>query len=283
MKKAIFILSLLFLTGTAIDLSAQIRTPAASPGAKMEQRVGLTDITLEYSRPSAKGRTVFAANGLVPFGEIWRAGANQATKITFSDDVKVGGQALKKGAYAILAKPGATEWSVMFYEHTTGNWGDYQSKTPNATVMGKVSKLNEMVETFTMDINHISNTGAHLVIMWADTKVAVPVEVEVDSRVMADINRVLAGPSANDYFAAATYLHESGKDLDKALDYVRKANAQNPQYWMLRREAMILADLKKYGEAVMVAEKSLAKAKEAGNNDYIRMNEASIKEWAKMK
>lgn len=261
--------------------NAQIQTPAPSPTAEMKTRVGLTDVTLVYSRPSMKGRTIFAADGLVPFGSVWRTGANSATKLSFSDAVKLGGQALKAGDYALLTKPDANEWTVMVFPYESTNWAGYPEKTPAATFTVKPEKLGNRVESFTMDINNYSNDGAHIELMWDMTKVSLPLSVEVDGKVMAAIDRMMAGPSANDLYAAASYMHDTGKDLNKALEYVQKANAMSPQFWTLRRESLILADMGKKAEAINVAKKSLEMAEKAKNDDYVRMNKASIAEWSK--
>ena len=261
--------------------NGQIRTPAASPSSSASQVVGLTDIDIEYSRPSAKGRTIFGADGIVPFDEIWRTGANQATKITFSDAVTVEGKELAAGSYAILTKPGAASWDVHFYAFETGNWGSYVDKEPSAAVTVSPVALPLKVETLTISVGDLTSEGAVLSILWSDVYVPINVGVEVDSRVMADIDRVMAGPSANDYFNAGTYMHESGKDLNKALMYVQKATSgDSPRFWQVRREALILGDLGKTAEAIATAKKSMMLAKEAGNDDYVRMNEKSIKKWS---
>ncbi len=273
--------TLFMISVLALSVNAQIRTPAASPFCKMTQTVGLTDITVEYSRPSMKDRTIFASNGLVPYGKVWRTGANSVTKITFSDDVKVGGKELEKGSYALLTVPGSSQWTIQLYKHESTNWGSYVEKDPDAKVTVEALNMGDIkVETFMIDINNIRNNSASLNFIWESTFVAVPVEVEVDSKVTADIKRVMAGPSGNDYFAAATYYHEAGKDLKQALAWIQKATSvENPRFWQVRREALILADLGKHKEAIAVAKKSMVLAKEAGNDDYVKMNEKSIAEW----
>jgi hypothetical protein len=261
--------------------AAQLRTPAPSPAAKTMQTVGLTDITVEYSRPSAKGREIFAADGLVPYGDVWRTGANSATKISFSDKVKVGDTELAAGDYAILTKPAANQWEVMFFPYEGGNWGSYVEKTPAATVTAKPMKSNSSTESFLIYFDKLTNTGAHLKMAWANTSVAVPITVFVDERVMADMDRIMAGPTANDYFSAASYLHDAGKDMNRALEYINKATEMNDSaYWMMRRKALILADMGKKSEAIAAAKKSLELAQKAGNKDYVRMNEKSIEEWS---
>ena len=285
MKKFCSIVAALSMAlALALPLSAQIQTPAASPTVEVKTKVGLTDVTLLYSRPSIKGRTVFAAakTSVVPFGSMWRTGANSATKISFGDDVTIGGTAIKKGDYAIFSTPGATEWKVMFFKYDSPGAGDYGDKTAAATWTLKPQKLAEKVETFTIDINDQTMDKASINIIWENTKVSMPLSVDVEGKVKASIDRVLAGPSANDYYTAGSYYHDTKKDLNKALEWVQKANAMSPQFWTLRKESLILADLGKKKEAIDVAMKSLAAAKEAKNQDYINMNEVSIAEWKKM-
>ncbi|MBK9490885.1 MAG: DUF2911 domain-containing protein [Haliscomenobacter sp.] len=284
MKKFCSIVAALSMAlAMALPLSAQIQTPAPSPTVELKTKVGLTDVSLLYSRPSIKGRTVFAAakTSVVPFGSMWRTGANSATKISFGDDVTIGGTAIKKGDYAIFSTPGATEWKVMFFNYETTNAGGYGDKTAVATWTLKPQKLAEKVETFTIDINDQTMDKASINILWENTKVSMPLSVDVEGKVKASIDRVLAGPSANDYYTAGSYYHDTKKDLNKALEWVQKANAMSPQFWTLRKESLILADLGKKKEAIDVAMKSLAAAKEAKNQDYINMNEVSIAEWKK--
>jgi hypothetical protein len=279
MKKNLLLLPLLLLIGIAA-IHAQIVTPAASPSAKLTQMVGLTEVTVEYSRPAMKGRTIFAADGLVPFGSVWRTGANSATKITFSDDVTIEDNKLAAGSYAILTKPGATSWAVHFYNHQSTNFGSYLEEDPNLVVNVTPAKMDVTLESFTINIDGMNNSGATLQFAWENTVVPVAIGVDVDTKVMASIDRVMAGPSANDYNNAATYYHEAGKDLKQALEWSNMATAgDNPRYWMVRRKALILADLGMKKEAIQAAKQSLELAKTAGNNDYVRMNEKSIKEW----
>ncbi|MEZ4984680.1 MAG: DUF2911 domain-containing protein [Saprospiraceae bacterium] len=277
MKKLFFSMLALMLVTTTF---AQIKTPSASPSAEVKQGVGLTDITINYSRPSAKGRTIFAADGLVPFGEVWRTGANSVTKITFGDDASIGGEMVKAGAYGLLTIPDAKEWTFMLYPYESSNWSSYVEKDAVAKFMAPVS-MGPATETFTIAVNNLTDNSATIDFSWEKTLVSVPVKFEVHDKVMENIKRVMAGPSANDYYAAANYLHTSGADLNQALEYVQKATAgEKPAFWMVRREALILADLGRKQEAIKAAQRSLELAKAAGNNDYVRMNEKSIAEWS---
>jgi hypothetical protein len=264
------------------SLTAQIATPAASTSAKFEQRVGLTDIKVDYSRPSAKGRKVFG--GIVAYDTWWRTGANQASKLTFGDDVTVEGKLLKKGDYTLITKPTASgPWTVNFYKFETGNWSSYTEKTPDAALMISPKMVSNHVETFTMGIANIENTKATLLIEWEKLQLPINFTVEVDKPVMAAIDKVMAGPSGSDYYNAGSYYHDAKKDLNKALEWVQKANAMDKdRFWQLRKESLILADLKRYKEAITVATKSKELAATANNQEYVKMNETSIAEWTKM-
>lgn len=260
---------------------AQIQTPAPSPAAKVKQTVGLTDVTVEYSRPSMRERTIFADNGLVPFGEVWRTGANAATKITFGDDVTVGDKELKKGSYAILTKPTASSWDIHFYAYDGGNWGSYREKTPDAVVTSTPQTTPNSIETFLIVFGATTSNSTEMIFLWENTRVGLTIETEVHEKVMAQIDKVLAGPTNGEYYAAGVYMANNDEDLEKALMYVQKAtHAENPRFWQLRQESLILAKLGKKAEAIAVAKKSLELATEAGNKDYIKMNNDSIKEWS---
>lgn len=273
--------SLLFVN---IYMDGQIRTPSASPNASFTQELGLTQISVEYSRPGVKGREIFAENGLVPFGKVWRTGANNATKITFSTPVMVEGKSLKEGSYAVLTLPGALTWNVHFYEYEGGNWGSYVEKSPAAIVTVSPVALPFSVENFIITINNLTDNSGDLQLIWDKTVVPVKITTEVDKAVMASIEKALAGPTAADYYAAGTYFYNSGKDLNKALEYIQKAtkNGDTPRYWQLRMESEVLAKLGRYKEAVAVAFKSKELATEAGNDDYVKINTENMAIWAKM-
>lgn len=277
------LMALLTLFCFTPELTAQLRTPSASPKAKLETTVGLTDVHVEYSRPSKRGRTIFAADGLVPFGKVWRTGANQATKITFGDDVIINDQKVEAGDYAILSKPSKDGFQVMFFPYESGSWSSYLEKEPAVTAGAKVSRLSQPVETFTIDVNNYAMESAHLVMSWDMLRAEVPFKVMVKERVMKEIDRVMAGPSANDMYQAASFMLDAEGDMNKALTYIQKANGMmdSPRFWMVRREAQILAALGRNKEAIAKAEESLRLAEKAGNDDYVRLNKNSIKEWSR--
>ncbi len=273
-------ITLLLVTSIATMALGQIRTPAASPAAMVKQTVGLTDVTLEYSRPATKGRVIFG--DLVPFDKVWRTGANSATKMTFSEDVMIEGQELKAGAYAILTKPGMKTWDVHFYTHESSNWSSYVEKTPTLVVTVKALAIKALaMENFSIAVADINAEGAVIQMAWEGTLVPMKLSVHTDKAVMASIEAAMAGPSTNDYYNAGSYMHDSGKDLKTALMYVQKATSgDSPRFWQVRKESLILADMGMKAEAIAAAKKSLMLATEAGNDDYIKMNNDSIKKWS---
>ena len=283
MKKIIIALAIIIANFT---IEAQVKTPAPSPKATLNQVVGLTDVTVEYSRPSAKGRTVFG--DLVPFGKLWRTGANQNSMVTFSEDVVIKGTTLKKGKYAIFTTPKADMWEVVFYTDTE-NWG-----TPENWDVNKVAlstnvdpiALNNLVETFTISVGSLSNDSASLDISWEKTLISIKFDVPTQKAAMASINKVLAGPTAGDYFSSAQYLFQSNGDLNKALEYVNKAVSlvkagDDVPFWHLRLKSLIQGKLGDKVGAIATAKLSLAGAEKAKNDDYVKMNNESIKEWSK--
>tara|TARA_R110002050_G_scaffold114009_1_gene229240 strand:+ start:1571 stop:2416 length:846 start_codon:yes stop_codon:yes gene_type:complete len=281
MKK--LVLSILVL---AISLTgyAQIETPQPSPSSKLEQKVGLTDVTLEYSRPSMRGRTIFG--DLVPYGKLWRTGANANTKITFSDDVTIGENTLKAGSYAIYTIPNAESWDVIFYSDTD-NWGTPQNWDDNkvaAKINAPVFVLPMNIETFTMGLDNLSSGSATLGMFWENAYVGVPINVPTDAKVTSAITKVMNGPSANDYFAAAVYYSQEGKDIAQAQKWMDKAMSmtEKPAFWQLRQQSLIYAKAGNKKAAIETAKKSLAGAEAAGNQDYVKMNNDSLKEWGAM-
>jgi hypothetical protein len=283
MKKIIVALALMI---ASITIEAQVKTPQPSPKATFTQVVGLTDVSVEYSRPSAKGRVVFG--DLVPFGQLWRTGANANTTVNFSEDVVVNGATLKKGKYAVFATPKADSWEVVFYTDTD-NWGTPEkwedSKVAVKTTV-KTEALNRNVESFTVSVNNLDNNFGHLEFSWEKTLVAVKFEVPTQKTAMASIEKVLNGPVAGDYFSSAQYFFQSNGDLNKSLEYVNKAISMTKvgadiPFWYQRLKSLVQAKLNDKKGAIETAKLSLTGAEKAKNNDYVKMNNDSIKEWSK--
>lgn len=278
MKKLVLCIA---IAAFSFNAKAQIETPQPSPASKLEQKVGLTDVTIEYSRPSVNGRTIFG--DLEPYGKIWRAGANKNTIVTFSDDVVIGGQTLKAGSYAIFIKLEKGSWEFFFYTDTN-NWGTPRNWDDSKVAAKTTVETHEVpfnVETYTIDVNQITSNGAALEFIWEKTYAAVPFSVPTDKKVSAAIDRVMNGPAANDYYAAAVYYLREGKDIGKAKEWIDKAVAMTdtPPFWQLRQQALIYAKSGDKKGAIAIAQKSLEAAKAADNAQYVKFNEDSIKEW----
>ncbi|OUD35244.1 DUF2911 domain-containing protein [Flavobacterium sp. FPG59] len=280
MKKMIIALAL-FVAGLSAE--AQLRTPQSSPKTTINQVVGLTDVEITYSRPSAKGRVVFG--NLIPFGKVWRTGANDNTIVSFSDDVIIDGKTLKKGKYSLYTIPKIESWDVIFYK-TTDNWGNPEEwKEENVVLKTSVKPetLNKSVETFTIGVSGLDNNYAFLEMYWENSYAAVKFEVPTQQKTTANIEKVLAGPSAGDYFSAAQFLFQSNGDANKALAHVNKAldMTKEKPFWYNRLKSLIQAKLGDKKGAVETAKASLAAAEIAKNQDYVKMNKDSIAEWSK--
>lgn len=282
--KKIFITGALLLAFTFG--SAQVRTPMASPKAMIEQTVGLTDVKIEYSRPSARGRAVYGE--LVPFGRLWRTGANANTTITFSDDVMIGGKTLKAGKYALYTQPKADSWDIIFY-NDSDNWGlpdNWEESKVALRTAVKPEFLAKSLETLTIGMNNLDNNYGFLEIAWEKTMASVKVEVPTEKMALNSIETTMEGPSASDLFAAAQYYYQSNMQLDKALAWMNQSIEKTPKgkdvpFYYLRQKALIQAKMGDKKAAIETAKQSLAAAQKANNDDYVRMNNDSIKEWSK--
>ena len=260
----------------------KITTPQPSPLGMVSQRVGLTDVAIEYSRPGVKGRTIFG--DLVAFGKTWRTGANSNTKVTFSSDVIIDGQTLKAGSYGLYSVPNKDSWEVMFYTESdnSGVPRDWDDSKVAAKTTVNVQAFPINVETFTISINDVTSTTAVLGILWEKTYVAVTFEVPTDEMVSATIDAVMAAtPKAGDYYNAAIYYNQQDIDIKRANEWMEKAMSltEKPAFWQLRQQSLIYAKIGDSEKAIAVAEKSLELSKEAGNEAYIKMNTESLNEW----
>ena len=260
----------------------KITTPQPSPKATVEQRVGLTDISIEYSRPGVRGRTIFG--DLVPFGKTWRTGANSNTKITFSSDISIEGQTLKAGSYGLYTVPNENSWEIMFYAESdnSGVPRDWDDTKVVAKTSVEVFSMPMNVETFTITFDDVSSTSAVIGLLWEKTYVGIKFEVPTDKLVSETIDAVMAAsPEAGDYYNAAIYYRQQDIDIKKANEWMEKAMSltEKPAFWQLRQQSLIYAKMGDTEKAIAVAEKSLELSKEAGNEAYIKMNTQSLAEW----
>ncbi|MEZ4805723.1 MAG: DUF2911 domain-containing protein [Bacteroidia bacterium] len=286
MKKTIKTIGLAVIC-SALTLTSgfaqSLKVPAPSPTQKLTQDFALSEIGIEYSRPGVKGRVVFG--DLVPFGKIWRTGANASTKITFGEDVKVEGKAVKAGTYAIYTIPNKEAWEIMLYSDLKmgGNVSKYTTDNEVLRIKVNTKALTDMVETFTMNVADITASSANIEFSWEKTKVAFNVTADVDSVIMANINETI-NTDNRPYYQAANYYYNNDKDLKKALEWVNKASEQNPKaFWVMLLKARIEYKSKDYKAATMSAEKVITMAKAAENTDYQKMAEELIADAKKAK
>jgi hypothetical protein len=276
MKKFLVIL----LATVSLGATAQIQTPAASSAGSVTSKVGLTDVKIEYSRPKMKGRKIFGegAGFLVPFGKIWRTGANNGTTITFSDDVKVEGAAVPKGTYLIFTWPGATEWTISLYKDLDlgGNTGGYDTAKEQTRFKVKADKHSDNVETFTMAIGDISedNSKAKVQIEWENTSVKFGVTVDYETKIKDALD--------NTSIVAAHYFLDNKKDPKQALKWINEYFADgkhSDEFWNINFKAQIQKELGDKAGAIASAQKSteVAKKNKDGDFGYIKRNEELIK------
>lgn len=273
----------------AAPAQAQIVTPQASPKSTVTQRVGLTDVTITYYRPSAKGRTVFGADkAVVADGKRWRTGANATTSIKFSDDVLVDGKKVPAGEYGLYTIPGASEWTVVLNKSLKqgADVEGFKDDQDVARFTVKPYKLGNKVETFTINFADLTPATANVDLEWENTGAKFKITSDVDAKVMAQIDEKVvknANPTPGDLAGAAVYYYENNKDLKQALAWIQKANATDPKFWNVNTEAKIRLKMKDYKGAIAAAERSkkLAQAATPPNNDYVRMNDELVAEAKK--
>ncbi len=281
MKKYLIIFALLIFSFSF----SQINTPQPSPLAEIEQIVGLTEIEVEYSRPSMRGREIFG--NLVPYNRIWRTGANASTKISFSTNVEINGQMVEAGKYSVFTVPNEPQWEFILYDDTSvrGVPRDWDDKNVVLSTMVEIKKYPDpiSIETFTISFDALNNNYAVMSMMWDDVYVPVTINVPTRDVVEKNIQKVMSeDPTSSDYYAAAVYYMQENVNLSMAVKWMDKAMemSENPQFWQLRQQSLIYAANGDLKGAIRIAKKSLEAAKAANNQDYIKMNKDSIKEWS---
>ncbi len=275
----------IFITAAAVCTlffaeAQQLTTPQPSPTQTIKQNFGLSSIELSYSRPGMKGRKIFG--DLVPFGKVWRTGANNATTVTFADEVTIGGTKVKAGKYGLLAIPEKKSWTLIISKQTdVTSPASYKQDQDVVRVEAKTMNMDESMETFTMQFANVKPNSCDLHIMWDKTAVSLPITTDVETKVMAQIDQLM-NKDNRPYFNAAMYYMDNGKDLNQALTWFDKAvEAQPNAFWIHHQRANCLAKLGKKDEAKMAAEKSKALATEQKNDDYVKLNEKLLAELDK--
>lgn len=274
----------LFLVGAFAIGYAQVKTPQPSPSATVKQTIGLSEVSVEYSRPSANERKVFG--NLVPMDVVWRTGANGSTDITFANEASFNGIKVPAGKYALYTIPSTNEWEIVLYKDTE-QWGapkELKAEEIVAKTKVKAQKNPLFVETFSIGFNDLKTDRANLILSWENTMVKVPIVMDSKKEVLESINATLGKKEAkaSDYNQAAGYYFQEKMDLRKALEYSTKANEIQPDvFYMLKLKAEIQAANGMKKEALETAKKSMELAKKASNDDYVKMNADNIAKWNK--
>ena len=255
----------------------QLNTPQPSPTANIKQNFALSSIEISYSRPGVKGRKVFG--DLVPFGNVWRTGANNATTITFGEEVMIGGKKVPAGKYGLLTIPNANEWTIIITKQLdVTSPSAYKQDQDVVRVTAKPTALPFTLETFLISVDDIKSNSCSIGMGWETTWVSFAVTADVESKVMAQIKNTMEGDN-RPYFNAALYYIDNGKDLNKAVEWLDKAYAQNPEaFWVLYQKARAQKMLGKKTDALATSNKSIDLAKKAKNDDYVALNEKLQKE-----
>ncbi len=270
----------------------QLEHPKASPFAKIEQDFGLSKVSIEYSRPSVRDRTIFGNDvnglpGLVPYNRIWRVGANESTKVTFDTMVLVNGKVLQPGTYALYAFPTKDEWEIVFHSNTS-HWGDGRKQyNPDEDAL-RVSVVPKNVigfqENFQISFDSVTHNSLDIIWSWAHMQITIPIEVDTANAMENQIKENLDGnPTAQTFYEIARYYQEQGIKSKLALEYVNKAlEVGGDTYYFFRVKSLIQADLGRFKDAISSAKKSLSIAQNLEKDEFVRMNEGNILSWQKL-
>ena len=276
MKHIVSLLAAGLLLAPAAQAQTKLTVPPLSPGTHIRQAFSTSYIDLTYSRPSLRGRVAFG--NLVPNGTVWRTGANTVTKVRFGEPVKVGGQLVPAGAYALLTIPDAKEWTFIL-NRDTAQWGAYEYKQALDVlrVKAKPTKLASPVETMAVNVENLKPASADLVLSWDRTQVALPITADPDPIVMAQIQEAMKGEK-KPYVTAAQYYFNTGKDLTPAIGWLDEYIKANPtKYYGYYWKAKLLQKQGKNKEAIDAANKSLELVKadknEVSKAEYMRLNQ----------
>lgn len=267
-----------FMVSTSsMPAQAALEFPAASPSCTIKQRVGLTDVEITYSRPAVKSREIFG--NVVPYGKVWRTGANAATKLVFSTPVKLNGNDVPAGTYALMTIPDKDEWTIIINKGSE-QWGAYKydEKSDVVRFKAKPVKMSWKLENFTIEFNPVTETSASLNLAWDEVKVPIEMKVDYVEKLHAEIEKVMASDDAKKpYFQAAAFYFNNNFDLKKALEWVDKAIAERDMFFMVHLKAQILAKQGDKAGAIAAANHSKELALKADDGAYVRLNDELLK------
>jgi hypothetical protein len=261
---------------TLLAQAPKVEFPAPSPACTLKQRVGLTDIEVDYSRPGVKDRLIFG--GMVPFGQVWRTGANSATKIIFSTPVKLNGTEIPAGTYALFTIPGEDEWTIIINKGAE-QWGafQYDEKADVARFKATPTTLGRSIDTFTIEFNQIRDESAYLNLVWEKTVVPIKMEIDLTDKLVPQIEAVMASDAKpKPYYQAALFYYNHGLDLQKADKWVDAAIAEREAHYIVYLKAEILARLGDKEGAIAAAKHSSELAVKAKDTGYVKLNDDLI-------
>ncbi len=280
MKKYIFTIVASLIVSVTYS---QLNLPNASPDASFKQQVGFTDIEIKYSRPSSRGRAVFG--GLVPYGELWRTGAHDATTIQFSDTVSLNENTIPKGTYSLFTIPNENEWTIVINKdaemHGTSEYAQDQDVLRFSV---KPKKSSRFYETFTIEINDVTKDGANLFLIWENTEVKIAIQSNSDKRVVAEINdriNIKKEDRPSLYYQSSLYYFTNSKDIKQAYTWIQVANSKSQEASYLQLQAKIEAALGDYPAAIKTLKQSSELAKTKKMDQLIVANEKLLEDWSK--
>ncbi len=263
---------------STICYGQRLKTPTLSPQSKISQEIGLTEINLEYSRPSAKERTVFG--NLVPYNKIWRTGANASTKITIIESAHIGNKLIESGTYALYTIPGKDMWTIIIHANTKlrSLAGDVYNPADDVFRFDvKPQTIDHYVETFTMQFSELRTNSFHLQLFWENTLINIPIKVEVDQKIEQQMAKFMKNPDDiphRTYFEAAQYYINNDKNLSEAMSFINAALAKSPENF---RYGLLKAKIQDKGgakEAALITINNANNwAKKAKNDNYIEQTE----------
>jgi len=258
------------------NLHAQdVKLPSPSPAQTLTQEFALSNITLSYSRPAVKGRTIFG--DLVPYGQIWRTGANSPAKIKFGEPVTIDGKPVPAGEYAIYTIPGEKQWTFILSKKLS-LWGSigYQESDDLMRFTATPQQLPLNVENFTILFSNQTANSVDVQLLWANVAVGFAVKADIDDQILSSIDQAMKGEK-KPYFQAASYYFEKGLDIDKAANWVTEAVKSQPDaYWVEHLKAKILLKKGDKKGAIAAAQSSMKKAETQKNPDYVALNKKLI-------
>jgi hypothetical protein len=276
MKRLYYYLAAMLIACASQNSYAQmLKVPQLSSTQTIEQELGLGKITLTYSRPNLRGRKIFG--NLLPYGTVWRTGANAATLIKFTDDVTIEGNKVPAGEYGLFSIPGKDEWTIILNK-TAHQWGAYTYKQSDDFLRFKVKNVSlaNPLETLTIQFNNVDQTKCELELKWENVSFSFHISTDVDSKVMANINEVM-NKDTRPYFEAAMYYYENNKDMTKALEWIRTAEKSEPNSPFYKLwEARIQLKMGDKAAALATAQEGVKLAHAQNDKEYETLNQGVV-------